>query len=108
MGRQDSYHDVVMSEQLQLGQVHCHCGWAQSGIRWGEAVEKGTGPGSCSRARGCSCKSSVCAGDWTTEGQGMSSARSTVEPGTSVREKAGLGQRPGGVLTLPVSARRVL
>lgn len=33
VGRQDSYHDVVMSEQLQLGQVHCHCGWAQSEVR---------------------------------------------------------------------------
>lgn len=27
----NSYHDVVMSEQLQLGQVHCHCRWAQNG-----------------------------------------------------------------------------
>lgn len=33
VGRQDSYHDVVMSEQLQPGQVHCHCGWAQSRVR---------------------------------------------------------------------------
>lgn len=41
MGRQDSYHDVVMSEQLQLGQVHCHCGWAQSGIRWGRPWRRG-------------------------------------------------------------------
>lgn len=31
----DSYHDVVMSEQLQLGQVHRHCGRAQNGGRGG-------------------------------------------------------------------------
>lgn len=56
VGRQDSYHDVVMPEQPQLGQVHCRCGWAQrewgvtkTGRRGGQ-WRRGQGLGSSSRA----------------------------------------------------------
>lgn len=49
VGRQDSYHDVVMAEQLQLGQVHCHCGWAQV---WGGVTESGRTKGQWRRKQG--------------------------------------------------------